>query len=186
MIHRWLSAACFFVLAAPCTLAAPPAVAKPGFDPVKEGEFPGIALMPPGSKPKGIDLQRYDNHRLAVLLNLQSLEVLDRSHVLAQKIDAELYGAKGDRTTIHAENAVYSFLDDTVRSVARASLENTSFRAEGTGVTVQTKKRRGFLLGPVKMRIAPPKHSHASPRQVPAGSAPGVTPALDASEAPQP
>lgn len=179
MIHRWLSAACFCVLAAPCAVAAPAAAARPGFEPVKEGEFPGIGLMPPGSKPKGITLQRFDDHRLAVVLNLQSLEVLDRSHVLAQKIDAVLFGAKGDQTTIRSENAVYSFLDDTVRSVARTSLENPGFRAEGTGVTVQTKKRRGFLLGPVEMRIAPPKHRQAAAdlKATPTSDAPETLPA---------
>lgn len=167
MNHRWLPAACLLVLAAPCAVAAPAAAARPGFEPVKEGEFPGIGLMPPGSKPKGIELQRYADHRLAVLLNLQSLEVLDRSHVLAEHIDAVLYGATGEQTTIRTENAVYSFLDDTVRSVAHTSLENPGFRAEGTGVTVQTKKRRGFLLGPVEMQIAPLKY-RTSVRKAPA------------------
>lgn len=185
MIHRWLSAACCFLLAAPFAVAAPTAAARPGFEPVKEGEFPGIGLMPPGSKPKGIALQRYDDHRLAVLLNLQSLEVLDRSHVLAQKIDAVLYGKTGEPTTIRTENAVYSFLDDTVRSAARTSLENPGFRAEGAGVTVQTKKRRGFLLGPVEMQFTPLKHG-TSARQAPAAARAAPGPAVPETLPPAP
>ncbi len=163
MNAHWLPVACLFCALGSTAAAAPAAAEKPGFEPVEKGEFPGIRLMPPGSKPEGIRLQRYVEHRLAVLLNLQSLEVLDRSHVAAEKLHAVLYDERGDKTSIRTENAVYSFLDDTVRSASRTSIENPRFRATGTGITAQTKKGRCFLQGPVRMEIASPNRRKTSP-----------------------
>lgn len=119
----------------------------------QKGDFPGIHFVKPGSVLQNIVVPRYENHRLTARLKFASMEVLDRSHVLAKNLVAVMFDRNGGRTCIETETAVFSFLDDTVRSGVRTTISSDRFRAEGSDLTVQTKTHRGFLRGPVTMEM---------------------------------
>lgn len=121
--------------------------------PAQKGDFPGSRFVKPGSILPNIVVPRYENHRLTAMLNFGSVEILDRSHVLAKNLLAVMYGRTCGPTRIRTETAVFSFLDDTLRSGVGTTLENERFRAEGSDLTVQTKTHRGFLRGPVFMQM---------------------------------
>ena len=49
------------------------AVGEVPVDDLVGNEFPGLQLLPPGSKVRGISLPRYENHRVSALLMTELL-----------------------------------------------------------------------------------------------------------------
>lgn len=157
-----LPAFCLMLLGAVPAYPGEAVAGKPLIEPAGKGDFPGIRFIKPGSILQNIVVPRYENHRLTAKLNFASMEVLDRSHVLAKDLVALMFDRTGGCTRIVTETAVFSFLDDTLRSGVRTTIQSDRFRAGGSDLTVQTKTHRGFLRGPVAMEM-PALGSHHSP-----------------------
>lgn len=153
MKARWMPVFCLTILGASWAWPGEAVSSEPLPQPGRKGDFPGIHFIKPGSVLKDIVVPRYEHHRLTAKLNFALMEVLDRSHVLAKELVAVMYDRTGGATRIHTETAVFSFLDDTVRSGVRTTIESERYRAEGSNLTVQTKTHRGFLRGPVFMEM---------------------------------
>lgn len=134
-----------------CTLAAlvPYTWGQVPKSSVAEHEFPGLQLLPPGSKVKGISLPRYENHRVSALLIAKLMEIATRSEVKFTGIKAELYAENGEVTTVTCEQAAYDFRTSIVTSDTEPEVESPRFSARGTGVTFSTADKIGVLRGPV-------------------------------------
>ena len=135
---------CTLAALVPCTWGQVPASS------VAEHEFPGLQLLPPGSKVKGISLPRYENHRVSALLIAKLMEIATRSEVRFTGIKAELYAENGEVTTVTCDRAGYDFSTSIVTSDAQPEIESPRFSAQGTGVTFSTANKVGVLKGPVK------------------------------------
>ena len=114
---------------------------------------PGLRLLPPGRKIKGISLPRYENHRVSALLTGDIMEILTRSDVAFTGIKAQLYAENAETTTVICPDARYSFRTKIVESPTPTRLEHPRFTAQGTGVIFSTKNNQGILKGPVKTTI---------------------------------
>ncbi|MBR5894027.1 MAG: LPS export ABC transporter periplasmic protein LptC [Akkermansia sp.] len=135
------------------SLLAPVAPGQLSGDGITSSEFPGLRLLPPGSKIKGISLPRYENHRVSALLTGDIMEILTRSDVAFTGIKAQLYAENAETTTVICPDARYSFRTKIVESPTPTRLEHPRFTAQGTGVIFSTKNNQGILKGPVKTTI---------------------------------
>ncbi len=142
-------------LATFCALTAlvPAAAGQVPQDAVAKHEFPGLQLLPPGSKVKGISLPRYENHRVSALLVAKLMEIATRSDVRFTGIEANLYAENGETTTITCPQAEYSFRTSIVNATAETEVDSTRFSARGAGVTFSTATNIGFLKGPVHTTV---------------------------------
>mgnify|MGYP003289266592 CR=1 FL=1 len=140
-----------------CTLAllmtSPAAWGKVPADDVAGNEFPGLQLLPPGSKIKGISLPRYEKHRVTALIMADLMEILTRSDLAFTTIRANLYAENGELTKVNCQKADYSFRDKMVKSTTTTEVDSTSFTAKGTGVTFSTATNVGFLHGAVHTTV---------------------------------
>lgn len=118
-----------------------------------EDEFPGLQLLPPGSKVKGISIPRYDKHRVCALLLANELEVVSRSEITLSGIMATLYDQKGNTTTVKCAKAGYDFKRKAVISNEKTEVNNPNFSASGSGVTFTLSGRIGLVKGPVRTTI---------------------------------
>lgn len=134
-------------------LLVPAAWGQAAADSVSESEFPGLQLLPPGSKVKGISLPRYENHRVSALIIARLMEIVTRSNVRFDGIRAELYAENGETTVVTCDTADYDFRTKQVNSDAATAVSSTRFSAEGVGVTFSTSSNTGVLKGPVRTTI---------------------------------
>ena len=118
-----------------------------------EDEFPGLQLLPPGSKVKGISVPRYDRHRVCALLLASELEVVSRSEISLSGIIATLYDQKGTTTTVKCAKAGYDFKRKAIISDEKAEVSNPNFSASGNGITFTLSGRIGLIKGPVRTTI---------------------------------
>ncbi len=138
-----------------CALAAlaSTAVGKVPEDDLVGNEFPGLQLLPPGSKVRGISLPRYENHRVSALLMSELLEILTRSEIRFTGIRAKLYADNGEITTVLCPRADYDFSKSAVTTADSAEVDSTRFTASGAGVIFSTKTNMGILRGPVRTTV---------------------------------
>lgn len=122
-------------------------------DGVAGHEFPGLQLLPAGSKVKGISLPRYEKHRVSALLIAELMEIVTRSDVRFSGIRAELYAENGDITTVTSPSASYDFRSSSVKAPGNAEVDSARFSARGTGVHFSTSSNVGILLGPVHTTV---------------------------------
>ncbi len=139
-------------LATVCALAAlaPTVVGQVPQDDISQHEFPGLQLLPAGSKVSGISMTRYEQHRVSALLISELMEIVTRSEVNFTGIQAHLYAKNGEVTTVTCPEAEYSFRTSAVKSNETTTVDNTRISATGTGVIFCTSSNMGFLKGPVR------------------------------------
>lgn len=118
-----------------------------------QDEFPGLQLLPPGSKVKGLSLPRYEDHRVSALLQADELEVVSRREISLTNIRAALYAESGEITTVSCDKAGYDFKKKAVVSQSAAAVKHPNFSAAGEGVTFSTAGRVGLIKGPVRTTI---------------------------------
>ncbi len=138
-----------------CALAAlaPVAVGQELQDTVGQHEFPGLQLLPAGSKISGISLTRYEQHRVSALLISKLMEIATRSEVYFTGIRANLYAANGETTTVTCPKAEYSFRTSVVQSEEITEIDSERFSASGKGVIFSTANNKGFLKGAVRTTV---------------------------------
>ncbi len=160
MILRFI----LILLATGCFVAS--AGEQPGETSAK-AKLHGLQYLQPGEMLKGIRTVRYTAHRLDAEITLRSLRLLDASHVLADLLNAVIYGEDKQETHISADEAVYDTDEEIIRSQSTTKLEDSRFRAYGTGLTFDFKTKRGFLHGPVRTvlpaRMLQKPHSNTQP-----------------------
>ncbi len=127
------------------------------------GEFPAVALLPPGTVVEGIKLPRYEGARVTALIQAKNLQVLSRNEVSIEGLLVELYGESGHTTSLSAEAGKYDFRVEEVRSSGRTSVHDPRFRAQGAQLLYSTTQQRGHLRGPVRTII-----SRSQPQPTPA------------------
>ncbi len=129
------------------------AVGEVPVDDLVGNEFPGLQLLPPGSKVRGISLPRYENHRVSALLMTELLEILTRAEIRLTGIRAQLYAENGEITTVICPQADYDFSKSAVTTTDSAEVDSTRFTARGAGVIFSTKSNMGILRGPVRTTV---------------------------------
>lgn len=123
-----------------------------------DDEFPGLQLLPPGSKVRGISVPRYDNHKVCAFLMATELEVVSRTEVTLSGIRAMLYEQEGEDNTDSATNitcdkAGYDFKRKVIISLTPAEVNGPKFSAKGNGVVFSLTGRIGLIKGPVRTTI---------------------------------
>ena len=118
-----------------------------------EDEFPGLQVLPPGSKVKGLSLPRYEGNRVSALLQADRLEVVSRSELALTNIRAALYADNGETTTVQCAKAGYDFRKKAIVAPAEAEVNHPNFSLSGVGVIFSTYRRVGFVKGPVRTTI---------------------------------
>ena len=138
-----------------CALSAlaPVVVGQVPQDAVTQHEFPGLQLLPAGSKVSGISLTRYEQHRVSALLISSLMEIATRSEVNFTGIRANLYATNGEITTVTCPKAEYSFRTSMVQSAEKTEVDSTRFSGQGTGVIFNTGTNIGYLKGPVRTTV---------------------------------
>lgn len=130
-------------------------------------KLPGVQYLQPGEMLKGIRTVRYAAHRLDAEMTLRSLSLIDATHVLADLLNAVIYGEDKQETRISTNEAVYDLEEETIRSESPTKLEDPRFRACGSGLMYDLKTKRGFLNGPVRtvlpLRMPQKTHSNTQP-----------------------
>lgn len=134
-------------------LTSPTSWGKVAADDVAGNEFPGLQLLPPGSKIKGISLPRYEKHRVTALLMADLMEILTRSDIGFTAIRANLYAENGELTKLTCPKADYSFKDKMVKSTTKTDVDSARFTATGTGVIFNTSTNVGVLRGAVHTTV---------------------------------
>lgn len=130
------------------------AVGEVPVDDLVGNEFPGLQLLPPGSKVRGISLPRYENHRVSALLMTELLEILTRSEIRFTGIRAQLYAENGEVTTVFCPQADYDFSKSAVTTTGNAEVTSPRFSARGEGVIFSTNTNTGILRGPVRTTVS--------------------------------
>lgn len=118
-----------------------------------EDEFPGLQVLPPGSKVKGLSLPRYEGNKVTALLQADMLEVVSRSELALSNIRAALYADNGETTTVKCAQAGYDFRKKAIVAPAKAEVVHPNFTLSGVGVIFSTYRRVGFVKGPVRTTI---------------------------------
>lgn len=154
-------------LAAAAALLLPHALGQMPTDTVKQGEFPGLQLLPPGSVIEGISLPRYDNHRVSALLHAARMIISTRQVVQLEQLEAQLYSRAGSRTYIRTGNVAYDFGTQQAATTGDASVQDERFSAQGKGVIFSSATRKGILLGPVRTTVSAAVFNRASKNEQP-------------------
>lgn len=127
-----------------------------------EDEFPGLQVLPPGSKVKGLSLPRYEGNRVSALLQADQLKVVSRTELALTNIRAALYADNGETTTVQCSKAGYDFRKKAIVAPAEAEVKHPQFSLSGVGVIFSTHRRVGFVKGPVRTTI---RSAKTTPRQ---------------------
>lgn len=143
---------CIAILCA-AALLAPLARGQGAAEAVSASEFPGLQLLPPGSKVKGISLPRYEKNRVSAYIISGLMEIVSRTNVRFSDIRAELYAENGETTVVTCNAAEYDFRTKRINSATATAVDSTRFSAAGTGVTFSTVSNMGILKGPVRTTI---------------------------------
>lgn len=133
--------------------------------------------MPVGSEVQGIAIPCYQNHRISALLRAKTLVIASRSVARMDTISTQLYEEGEPTTALRLQKADYNFSTNLVSSAYPVLAEDARFRLFGQGIDYNTKKKQGFIRGPVdtaihQSRLEAPPEQGSSEANVPADNSP--------------
>lgn len=130
-------------------------------------EFPGLPLLPPGSKVKGILLPRYENNRVSALLKIGTLKVEEASLVRVDDFSAYLYDPEGNTTQITSPTGWFNFKTSHISSSGQISIIDPRYRLRGQQIHFDVTRKLGLVRGPVRTVIQLEAKAEKAPKAAP-------------------
>lgn len=117
--------------------------------------FPTLDILPEGSMLLRVRLPRYDkDFNPLSLLAADKLTVLDRNRIEAEGVSIEMYNKDGSlQARTKMSHAIYNQLDSSLVAKEAIYIQGEGFRASGTGLILDWKTGRGFLVGPASTKF---------------------------------
>ncbi|NNJ86381.1 MAG: hypothetical protein HKP20_04340 [Akkermansiaceae bacterium] len=112
--------------------------------------FPTLNILPEGSILRRVKLPRYDqDFRPLSLLEADKLTVIDQNQIAAEGITVIMYEPNGQiRGQTEMQQAVYNQQSSTMVAKEAITMSGDDYTATGSGMVLNFKHGRGFLLGP--------------------------------------
>jgi hypothetical protein len=125
--------------------------------PKPQPKIPAVAMLPAGSKLKGVMLPRYDeSQRLTGVLKSETMTLVSADQIAGEIVSVELFNPdQSPKARIDLVSATFYQEKGYIRASEPVEIKSDQMTANGSGLYYSFAGGKGFLLGPVTTILKP-------------------------------
>jgi hypothetical protein len=125
--------------------------------PKPKPKIPAVAMLPDGSRLKGVMLPRYDeNQRLTGVLKSETMTLVSEDQIAGEIVSVELFNPdQSPKARMDLVSATFYQDKGFIRANEPVKIKSDQMTASGSGLYYSFAGGKGFLLGPVSTILKP-------------------------------